>query len=79
MVWTVEDAATGYDSFAATQTYEQGLGGGVWVFTRVGRSVLALVEGGEFSPETVRARTPAMVDRAKQIAPSMCTFTEAGC
>jgi len=78
-VWSIEDAATGYDSFAATQIYQQGLGGGVWVFTRVGRSVLALVEGGEFSAESVRVRLPAIVDRAKQIAPSMCLFTEAGC
>jgi hypothetical protein len=79
MVWRVVDVDTGYDSVAVTQTYEQGLGGGAWVFTRVGRSILALVEGGEFSAETARVRVPAMVDRAKQITPSMCTFTDAGC
>lgn len=78
-VWTVENVDTGYDSIAATQIYKQGLGGGVWVFTRVGRSVLALVEGGEFSTDSVRVRLPALVERAKQIAPSMCLFTEAGC
>ena len=78
-MWTVEDVDTGYDSIAATQIYKQGLGGGVWVFTRVGRSVLALVEGGEFSTDSVRVRLPALVERAKQIAPSMCLFTEAGC
>jgi hypothetical protein len=78
-VWATYPADTGYDSFAVTQTYEQGLGGGVWVFTRVGRSILGLVEGGEFSSETARVRLPAMVERAKQIAPSMCLFTVAGC
>jgi hypothetical protein len=78
-IWRTQTVDTGYDSFAATQTYEQGLGGGVWVFTRVGRSILALAEGGEFSSETVQVRLPAMVDRTKQIVPSMCLFTDAGC
>ncbi|MGY2873836.1 hypothetical protein ACVW00_001026 [Marmoricola sp. URHA0025 HA25] len=78
-IWSAEFVDTGYDSFAVAQTYEQGLGGGVWVFTRVGRSILALVEGGEFSAETARVRLPAVAKRAKQIAPSMCVFTEGGC
>jgi hypothetical protein len=78
-VWTTHDAETGYDSFAAAQTYEQGLGGGVWLFTRVGRSILAQVVSGEFGPDNVWDTFLPMVSVAKQVAPSMCRFTDAGC
>jgi hypothetical protein len=77
--WRTHSVDTGYDSFAAAQTYDQGLGGGVWLFTRVGRSILALVGGGEFATDTVWDALPPEVDRTCRIAPSMCPFTEAGC
>ena len=78
-IWDTHTVDTGYDSFAAAQTYEQGLGGGVWVFTRVGRSILAMVEGGEFSRDSAWDRLPNMLDRTRRITPSMCLFTDAGC
>jgi hypothetical protein len=60
-------------------TYDQGLGGGAWLFTRVGRSILAVGAAGEFSRETVPSTFPILVDRTERITPSMCLFTEAGC
>lgn len=77
--WTPQDVDTGYDSFAAAMTYDQGLGGGAWLFTRVGRSVLAVAVGGEFSRESVWDALPTLVDRTSRIAPGMCLFTNAGC
>ena len=77
--WITHSVDTGYDSFAVATTYDQGLGGGAWLFTRVGRSILAVAEGGEFSRETVWGALPTLLDRTNGITPSMCLFTEAGC
>jgi hypothetical protein len=78
-LWGTHDVDTGYDSFAAAQTYEQGLGGGVWLFTRVGRAILAQATYGEFSTDNVWDSLLPMQAAAKRIGPSMCLFTAAGC
>jgi hypothetical protein len=77
--WTTRDVDTGYDSVAVAMTYDQGLGGGVWLFTRVGRSILAVAQGGEYASDNVWDALPPLVDRTNRITPSMCLFTEAGC
>jgi len=77
--WRTRAVDTGYDSFAVAETYDEGFGGGVWLFTRVGRSILALVVGGEYATDNVWDALPPVLDRTSRIVPSMCLFTEAGC
>ena len=44
---------TGYDTVTFAVTYTEGLGGGVYQFTRVGRAVLATYDGGEWGPDSI--------------------------
>jgi hypothetical protein len=77
--WSGREVDTGYDSFAAAMTYDEGPGGGIWLFTRVGRSVLVVSMGGEFAGDTVWDTLPQLRTITGKIVPSMCLFTEAGC
>ena len=76
---TEQPADTGYDTFAFSRAYEQGLGGEGYVFTRVGTAVLALYTSGELAPENMDEFIARLVDQTARITPAMCTFTAAGC
>ena len=76
---TEQPADTGYDTFAFSRAYEQGLGGEGYVFTRVGTAVLALYTSGELAPENMDELVARLVDQTARITPAMCTFTAAGC
>ena len=78
-ITTERKADTGYDSFAFSRAYDQGLGGEGYVFTRVGTAVLAVYTSGETAPENRDKVVAKLVDQTALITPSMCTFTAAGC
>lgn len=79
IVWTTYEEDTGYDSFTFSATVEGSLGGGVFQVTRVGRAVLAMAVGAEWSPETAPDGARDLTAVTRQVAAEMCLFTEAGC
>ena len=70
---------TGYDTVTFAVTYTEGLGGGVYQFTRVGRAVLATYDGGEWGPDSIASGAATATKLTGRITPAMCTFTDAGC
>ena len=79
ILWTTYEEDTGYDSVTFSSTVEDSLGGGVFQVTRVGRAVLALVVGAEWSEGTAPGGAAELTAVTRRIAPEMCLFTEAGC
>jgi hypothetical protein len=79
MVWDVFEPKPGYDTVAVGQALDQGLGGQVFQFTRVGRAILALSTSGELSRPGLRSAVEPLDQTSRELAPLLCSFTEAGC
>jgi len=87
IVWTEVDADTGYDSFMAGygyyafgEDYAANTGGDIVQLTRVGRAILVVGDTGEYSgAESIQWAAPNFTQRSKQLAPLLCSFTDAGC
>lgn len=81
--WDVQRANTGYeDSATFSLTYTDGLPGGeIWQFTRVGRAIIAVSTGGEYSrqPSSLRFAVRRLTAVTALMTPAMCEYTEAGC
>ena len=75
------DADTGYESsLTFGYTYREGLGGARFQVVRVGRSVLATVETGEFGPDSLAAGVPTLTEDNRQVTDLMrCYWAEDGC
>ncbi|WP_155918306.1 hypothetical protein [Marmoricola sp. URHB0036] len=54
-------------------------GGAVFAFTRVGRAVLAVEDGGEWTRESAVAGARALERSGRDVVARMCMFTEAVC
>lgn len=80
-VWTIHDGpALGEEILVVSRTFDQGLGGDVYVFVRVGNAVLAVDQQGEWElSSTVPAGISEAADTAAAIVPDMCTFSVEGC
>lgn len=78
-VWTPLEESTGWDSVTVGLSYDDGLGGSVFQFTRVGSAVLFVTSYGEGSLESLPDQGAAATDVTDAIAPAMCVFTQAGC
>ena len=80
-------AATSYDpgvtgaddsvSFAVLP--DQGLGGGIYQFARVGRAVYATYQGGEWSDATAATGVAKLTGDTEKLLPELCIWTETGC
>ena len=70
---------TGHDTVTFAITYTEGLGGGVYQFTRVGRAVLATYDGGEWGPDSISTGAADATALTGRITPAMCTFAADGC
>ena len=79
--WEVLPADTGYDSVTFSLTYTDGLPGGtIWQLTRVGRAILAVSTGGEYSGgDSASFAAERLTEITDRMTPAMCAFTEAGC
>ena len=75
----VLDGAEGYDSFAWGSFADEGLDGGVFEITRVGKSVLVLYAAGETSESSLQPVADTLTETTLAIAPEMCLWTEDGC
>lgn len=79
MFFAVLPVDASYDSATFGMTYRVGLGGGIWQFVRVGRSLLGTSVGGEYAPETIEAGADALNEGNKEVTSAMCIFTDEGC
>lgn len=75
----VLDGAAGYDSFAWGFFADEGLDGGTFEITRIGRSVLVLYAAGETSEASLQPVADTLTETTLAIAPEMCLWTEDGC
>jgi hypothetical protein len=82
LAWDVLQADTGYDdSVTFSQTYTDGMPGGqVWQLTRVGRAIIAVSTGGEYSRgKSASSATVRLTEITDHMTQEMCDYTEAGC
>lgn len=80
--WDLLEARTGYeDSVTFSMTYTDGMPGGqIWQLTRVGRAIIAVGTGGEYSRgRSTRFAARRLTGLTAHLTPRMCAFTEAGC
>lgn len=71
--------ADGYDSFVFGTFADEGLDGGVYQVTRVGKAVLVLFAAGETSESSLQPVADTLTEATLAIAPEMCLWTEDGC
>ena len=74
-----QQATVGDDSVTFSMRAQQGRGGGIYQFVRVGRSLLAVYQDGEWSADTVPAGVRDLTAASADLVPDLCTFTEQGC
>ncbi|HET9423219.1 MAG TPA: hypothetical protein VFO49_18925 [Nocardioides sp.] len=79
LTFVAHDVDSGYDDATFSYTYAEGLGGVVYQFVRVGHSVLATAQYGEWSPETTAAGAEELNGENTQLTPLMCEYTDDGC
>lgn len=60
-------------------TYREGLGGGVYQVTRVGRAVYATFLGSEFSRDSVPGAVEGLSARSGPVVASLCRWSDQGC
>jgi hypothetical protein len=79
-VWTViSGPAVGDETLALTHLMKVGLGGDVYVFTRVGNAILAVDGGGEWAPETASLGLGDLTATARPIVDAMCIYAADPC
>ena len=80
-VQPVDDADLGGpdESVTFSITYREGLGGGIYQFARVGRSVYGTYVEGEYSRDAAAQAAAELAGKTKSIVPELCIWTVEGC
>lgn len=67
------------DSIVFADTPTEGLGGSLYRVSRFGRSLLVMMQSGEWSTETVGGGLPGLDRSGDVVRPMLCSFTQTGC
>ncbi|MFS3130692.1 hypothetical protein ACLM5J_19980 [Nocardioides sp. Bht2] len=67
------------ESLVFSETPTEGLGGSLFRVSRFGRSLLVMMQGGEWSTDTVGGGLIGLDRSGDLVAPLLCAFTEQGC
>lgn len=78
-VLTAHEVDTGRDAVTLGETYTEGLGGTAVQVVREGRAVLAVMDAGEFSPESLADFVPELTAETARVARQLDCVWGAGC
>lgn len=78
-VLTAHEAETDRDAVTFGETYAEGLGGTAVQVVREGRAVLAVMDAGEFSPESLADFVPDLTAETARVARQLDCLWGAGC